>query len=160
MATKSYPFLNNDFYLIHGNLLCRSYERFTGKQLLTCKFNSTERITALFDAPFALVSHGVDENPIFNFGNQTALDLFELTWSQFIELPSRMSAESANRDERQRLLDRVAKHGYIDDYKGVRISSTGRKFLIKNATVWNLIDELGRYHGQAATFDKWSYLQI
>jgi len=158
MSTDPHSFLNDVFYVKHASLLCRSYERFTGKPLLTFTVDPNECITKLFDAPFALVSHGTEEDPIFNFGNQTALDLFELTWPQFTVLASRMSAEPLNREKRQMLLDRVARHGYIDNYKGIRISSTGRKFLIENATVWNIVDDLDRYHGQAAAFNKWSYL--
>jgi hypothetical protein len=45
--------------------------------------------------------------------------------------------------------------GYIDDYAGVRVSRTGRRFLIEGATVWNLIETDGRLVGQAATFSRW-----
>ena len=126
--------------------------------LITVDSGAIERIEALFAAPFALVSHGVEADPIFNFGNQVALSLFELTWEQFTALPSRESAEPVNQAERQRLLEQVTQNGYISDYRGVRISATGKRFLIEDATVWNLVDELGRYRGQAAMFDKWSFL--
>jgi hypothetical protein len=42
--------------------------------------------------------------------------------------------------------------------QGVRVSRTGRRFLVSNATVWNLTDELGRAAGQAATFSTWKNL--
>ena len=154
----SISFLKSQFYSQHGNLLCRSYESFTGKLLLPSESTTSELIEALFAAPFALVSHGIEEDPVFNFGNKTALVLFELTWEQFTRLPSRKSAEPTNQEERQKLLDRVTQQGYIDDYSGVRISSTGKRFLIKEAIVWNLIDDQKQYHGQAAVFDKWSFL--
>jgi hypothetical protein len=102
--------------------------------------------------------HGVEDDPVFNYANQTALELFEMSWEQFTILPSRHSAEPASREERARLLAQVSNHGYIDNYAGVRISSSGRRFLIEDAVVWNLIDDRGSYHGQAAVFDKWSYL--
>ena len=63
-----------------------------------------------------------------------------------------------HRDERARLLDAVTRDGFIDDYRGVRISKTGRRFLIENATVWNLLDENGAPYGQAATFSAWKYV--
>jgi hypothetical protein len=53
------------------------------------------------------------------------------------------------------LLERVRDHGFIDDYAGVRVSATGRRFRIERAVVWNLLDEAGRLHGQAATFAHW-----
>jgi hypothetical protein len=53
---------------------------------------------------------------------------------------------------------RVTQEGFINDYSGVRISATGKRFLIEQAMVWNLIDEQEHYHGQAAMFDHWVYL--
>ncbi|MEM8643062.1 MAG: MEKHLA domain-containing protein [Cyanobacteria bacterium P01_G01_bin.54] len=152
------PFLNTPFYRQHGNLLCQSYQRFTGQSLLPNPLTHEEPIEALFAAPFALLSHGIEADPIFNFGNQTALTLFELTWAQLLQVPSRTSAEPLNQAERQRLLTRVTEQGYIDDYSGVRISATGRRFLIRAAIVWNLIDAQGQYQGQAAVFDQWCFL--
>jgi len=52
----------------------------------------------------------------------------------------------------------VRENGFIDDYSGIRISSTGRRFHIRQAIVWNVLDEDGRYAGQAATFSSWEFL--
>ena len=52
----------------------------------------------------------------------------------------------------------MARHGYIDDYTGVRVSRTGKSFRIERATVWNLIDQTGTVMGQAAAFDHWTPL--
>ena len=51
------------------------------------------------------------------------------------------------------MLARVTQHGYVDDYAGVRIAKDGTRFMIRNATVWNLMDQGGGYCGQAARFD-------
>jgi len=56
------------------------------------------------------------------------------------------------------LLAQVTEHGFIDDYSGIRISKSGRRFRIGRATVWNLVTERGEPCGQAATFDRWNYL--
>jgi hypothetical protein len=95
---------------------------------------------------------------VFFFGNRVALELFEMDFAAFIALPSRLSAEPLLRNERKRLLARVAADGIISDYSGVRVSSTGRRFRIERATVWNLIDSQGVRHGQAALFDRWTPL--
>jgi hypothetical protein len=76
----------------------------------------------------------------------------------FTRLPSRFSAEAPVREERARLLARVSRDGYIDDYSGVRIASSGRRFRIEQATVWNLVDADRSIHGQAATFAHWTEL--
>lgn len=68
-------------------------------------------------------------------------------------MPSRLSAEAPLREERAALLERVSRHGFIDDYAGIRISARGTRFRIENAVVWNLIDGAGVCHGQAAMFE-------
>jgi len=57
------------------------------------------------------------------------------------------------------LLERVNRRGFIDDYSGIRISATGRRFRIQRATVWNVIDTHGAPAGQAVMFRDWKYLR-
>jgi hypothetical protein len=144
--------------LQHVALLRASFKRLTGRELLGMAANKEAAVLQLQQAPFAVVSHGVELDPIFNYANQTALELFEMAWPDFIRLPSRLSAEAIERTERERLLQRVSQYGFVDDYSGVRISSSGRRFLVTDATVWNLLDESGLYQGQAALLKHWEYL--
>src|SRR5262249_13196822 len=113
---------------------------------------------ALFESPFVVVSHGTEPDPILNYANQIALNLWEMTWEELIKTPSRLTAEPVSREERALLLAQVTQKGYIGDYQGIRISKTGRRFQIERAIVWNLLDEQGRHAGQAASFDRWVYL--
>jgi hypothetical protein len=81
-----------------------------------------------------------------------------MSWQKMVSLPSRRSAEPRAQAERRRLLDRVSQHGWIDDYSGVRVAASGRRFRIAAATVWNLLDETGTAVGQAAAFARWQRL--
>ena len=112
----------------------------------------------LFSAPVVVVSHVDSDDPILNYGNRRALDLWEMTWAEFTATPSRLTAEPVNRTERARMLKRVADHGFVTDYGGVRISRTGRRFLVEQATVWNVLDGHGARRGQAAAFSRWTWL--
>lgn len=136
-------------------LLASSHQRLTGRPLVAA---GTDLRSALWNAHTVIVAHGTEPDPVFFYGNQRALALFEMDWAEFIRLPSRLSAETPLRDERADLLERVTRDGCITDYAGVRISATGRRFRIEQATVWNLIDENGVCHGQAAAFDRWERL--
>lgn len=156
MTSQDSPIRHNAFYRAHAALLCESFESLLNRPLI--KSDPAFQLKALLDAPFILLSHGTEPDPVFNFGNQAALSLFELSWEQLTALHSRKSAEPTNREERQALLDQVTTYGFIDNYSGIRISSSGKKFIIKDAVVWNLIDSSGVYHGQAAVFENWSYL--
>ncbi len=149
------PCESNDFLSAHAALLIRTFRSFTGRDLVSPDLSEVEAARALYLAPFAVVSHDAGSDPVFTYGNRTALDLFEFSWADFTALPSRKSAELPERGERERLLREVARRGYIDHYSGVRISGAGRRFRIRGATVWNLIDDRGRYCGQAATFGSW-----
>lgn len=139
-------------------LLLDSYRRWTGRELLPRAGSPEEQAAVLFAAPFAVASHGTEADPILNYGNRMTLELWELSWEQFTRTPSRLTAEPVNRAERERMLAQAAARGFIDDYRGVRISSTGRRFLVEDALVWNVVDAVGKKLGQAATFARWKFL--
>ena len=139
-------------------IIARSLKHFTGRDLLPGNFSPAEFAENVFHAPFVLVSHGTDIDPVLNYGNASALALWEMSWAEITRTPSRLTAEAPNREERVRLLEMVRTHGFIDDYSGIRISKNGRRFKISRATVWNLISENGRLCGQAAMFLRWEFL--
>jgi hypothetical protein len=139
------------------NRIVESYQHWLGKSLLDLGEGEILR-DALDRAPFVLVAHGTEKDPIFNFANQKALEVFEMDIDAFCHLPSRYSAEQPSREERAALLKQVTENGYIDNYRGVRIASSGKRFMIEQAVVWNVVDEKGNYFGQAATFSQWHYL--
>jgi len=135
--------------------LLNSYRHWTGRELMERTGGLEFQSRALFELPAVVVSHGTDADPILNYGNQTALDLWEMTWEQLVKTPSRLTAEPVNRAEREWMLEQARTRGYIDTYRGVRISSTGRRFLVENALIWTVRDADDRAVGQAATFSQW-----
>jgi len=138
-------------------LLLHSYQQLLGKPLLE-KSASLSLGRQVYEVDFALLSHNTAADPLFNYANQTAQNLFELSWPEFIGMPSRFSAEPVNREERERLLNQVTSRGYIDNYSGIRIAKSGQRFLIERAVVWNVHDSAQRYVGQAACFSDWRLL--
>jgi len=138
--------------------LLDSFHHWTGRELIGRSGSMEDRAHALFEAPFVVVSHGTDPDPILNYGNQAALDLWEMGWEQFTQTPSRHTAQPLNQEERAAMLRIAGQQGYFEGYRGVRIASTGRRFLVEDATVWNVLDPSGRCIGQAATFGHWSFL--
>ncbi len=148
----------NDYHGEHAERILSSLFRLTGRHLVDPAINGPDRYRQLFEAPFCVVSHNTEADPVFNYGNRTALARFEMTWDEFTRLPSRLSAEPGVREERERLLDRVTRFGFIDDYQGVRVSASGKRFRVEDSMVWNLTDEDGAYRGQAAALFTWSDL--
>jgi hypothetical protein len=152
------PIWQTDFVVAHTRVLARSFRNWTGRDLLPGLFNPAGQARYVFEAPFVVVSHGTEADPVLNYGNAAALALWEMSWEELTRTPSRLTAEVPNRMERARLLEAVTKHGFIGDYSGVRISKSGRRFRIRRATVWNLISENGKPCGQAAMFDRWEFI--
>jgi len=152
------PCEDNRFLAEHVSLLCSSFHRWSGRRLVPEGLNETEAARFLFEAPFAVLSHDTADDPLFNYANKKAMELFEMDWQAITALPSRLSAEPVNQQKRLQLLQQVAEHGFVDGYSGVRISDSGRRFMIENTVIWNLLDEEGNEAGQAAMFDRWRFL--
>ena len=140
-----------------SRLLLNSYAKFVGCQLIS-RETAVADAQKLFEAPFVCVAHGTEEDPLLNYGNQAALELWQLPWDTLIGMPSRKTAEPMHRDERAQLLQRTRQYGFIEDYSGIRIASTGQRFQIHQATVWNVMDDNNNHVGQAAAFADWTFL--
>jgi hypothetical protein len=157
MAAFSEPSQQNLYLIEHVNRLRDSFHQLLGHDLIDSTLSPREAAKEIYYAPFMVVSHDTAADPIFTYGNQAALQLFEMSWQEFTALPSRQSAEPPNQEERAQLLAAVSTQGFITNYAGVRISKSGRRFQIEQATVWNL-NVNGAYFGQAAVCSQWTYL--
>ncbi|OZI63662.1 MEKHLA domain-containing protein [Bordetella genomosp. 11] len=136
-------------------LLADSYERLLGQPLLPRPMTARDGARWLYeDAPFAVLAHNTDADPCFIYGNRAAQRRFEYSWDEILELPSRLSAEAPNREERARFLERVRRAGFETGYRGVRITKSGRRFMIEQATLWELRDDRGAVHGQAVVIPR------
>lgn len=158
MNTPTIPSEHNNFLVEHIKPLRASYRHWIGRELVPPRMTDSEAARYLFQAKIALLSHNTDPDPKLNYGNRTAMSLFGLSWQELIEFPSRLTAETPNREARAELLKQVTQHGFIDYYQGIRIGKHGRRFEILNAVIWNILDSRGHYLGQAATFKEWNWL--
>ena len=131
-------------------LLAGSYRRLLGRPLAAPPPESDLAIWLYEAAPFCLLAHDTSPDPIFIYANDAAQRRFGYAWTEFTTLPSRLSAEAPNRAERQRLLEAVARDGFIADYRGLRIAKSGQRFFIEEAVVWELRDAAGGRPGPAA----------
>lgn len=139
-------------------LLLDSYRRWVGRDLIAREGTPVEQAVACFQAPIVIVSHGMEPDPVLNYGNRLALTLWEMDWAELTRTPSRCTVEPVARGERADMLARAARDGYLAGYRGVRISRSGRRFLVENATVWTVVDREGIQRGQGATFAAWTPL--
>ena len=142
----------------HSRMLLNSYRHWTSEALEPALEEGGCCAEALFEAPLVVLSSRADDEQTLNYGNAAALRLWGMEWAVLTKMPSRLTAEPAERATREAFLQRVRQQGVIRDYCGVRVTSDGRRFRIERAVVWNLLDAKGHHHGQAAAFRDWSWL--
>lgn len=126
------PCAENGYLAEQAALIYASFKNLLGYPLLPDTADLAER---LFHAPFVLLSHNTAADPLFNYANAQGLRLFELSWQELIALPSRASAEVSHQTAREHAMKQVTEHGFVTDYRGVRMSKTGKRFEIRNAII-------------------------
>ena len=156
--TDAEPIHSRPEIVAHSQILLDSFRDRLGRELFARSGDRTDESRRLFEAPFVVVSHGTEADPILNYANRAALKVWETDFATLTSMPSRLTAEAPEREERARLLERTARDGYVADFRCVRISTSGRRFQIERVTVWNLVDAAGRPVGQGATYADWSFL--
>jgi len=139
--------------------LTNSFARWLKRPLMAESPDDPLALTqALYELDAVLVAHGTQADPVFWFANRAAQCLWDMDWNTFTALPSRLSAEPDEQFARSQLLSRAARDGFIADYTGVRVSSKGQRFRIRDVVLWNIRDDHDQPAGQAALFTKWDLL--
>jgi hypothetical protein len=109
----------------------------------------------LFVLDQVVLCHDGSEDPRFLYANRAALQLFSRNWEQMVGMPSRLSASANQRLSRREQLELAKRQDKLENYSGVRVNSQGRRFQIRGARIWSLIDQERHYSGQAACFSQW-----
>jgi len=112
----------------------------------------------LFAAPMAVLAHDGAADPRLIYANRAALLLWCRRWDEMVGLPSRLTAEPGERQQRAAALVQARRQEALQGYAGIRIDSRGRRFRIENARLWSLRDGQGYPCGQAAAFARWWWL--
>lgn len=138
----------------HSSLIANSYKTLLGQDLdIDCSAEG------LYKSSRIILSHDGTFDPKFTYVNLAAQNLWRIEWKDFIGLHSKYSASIDERSSRQEMLEEALQKGYFKGYKGIRTSSDGKRFFIKDVIIFNLLDESGDKVGQAAVFDNWEYLK-
>jgi PAS domain-containing protein len=138
-----------------ADVLADSYAELVGRPFVTAGLRGAAAAEWLYQARFGLLAHDTSADPLFTYANRTAQERFGYTWDEFVGLPSRLSAIGDARDERHDLMDSVRRHGFADEYRGLRVTKSGRPFWIEDVTIWNLLGPGGLLIGQAALIRQW-----
>jgi hypothetical protein len=150
--------------------LLASHQRAFGRPLIATPATpgpspgeARQRAQELFAAATVVLAHDgsadrPDHDPRLTYANRSALALWRRPWNEMVGMPSRLTAEPAERSSRALLLASARNQEAISGYTGIRIDSHGRRFVISRARLWTLRDRDGRDCGQAAAFSNWWWL--
>ena len=128
----------------------QSFYKYTNK-LLPLEKNK-DLISSFDECLLPIASH--DTNGFFNYLNKAALSLFKVTKDQVMGRSTTITAPKSEQKQRNELLNQVNSHGFIDNYKGIRVTSDGELFQIEDATIWNVVDKNSHKMGQAVIIYK------
>jgi hypothetical protein len=112
----------------------------------------------LFATAHVVLAHDGGVDPRLTYANAAALRLWRRPWASLVGMPSRLTAEPAERQARAGALALALQRQAIANYRGIRIDSQGRRFRIEGARLWTLCNEAGEACGQAACFESWWWL--
>ena len=112
----------------------------------------------LFACGFPVLAHGTEQDPSLSYANAAALQLWDSRWDGLSGMPSRLTAPDSERAERSSALGQAKRLDAVQNYRGIRISHKGRRFMINKARIWTLGDAKEGGCGQAACFSDWWWL--
>lgn len=112
----------------------------------------------VFAADRAVLAHDGGADPRLIYANGAALLLWRRAWEEMVGLPSRLTAEPAERQQRAQALAAAREREALVGYRGIRVDRDGRRFHIAGAKLWTLRDGRNQARGQAASFGSWWWL--
>ncbi|MDC3010137.1 MEKHLA domain-containing protein [Synechococcus sp. AH-736-G20] len=144
-----------------AGLLLQSHQRaFTRPLIASAQPGQSRRLLCqnLFACGFPVLAHGTEQDPKLSYANAAALQLWDSHWDGLIGMPSRLTAPDSERAERSSALGQAKRLDAVQNYRGIRISRKGRRFMINKARIWTLWYAEERICGQAACFSDWCWL--
>ncbi|MCP9943232.1 MEKHLA domain-containing protein [Cyanobium sp. ATX 6E8] len=161
-SLESPPWLAPDAIALAGRLVSSHQQAFAAPLIAGLAADASPQLLAqeLFAAEVVVLAHdgadpAADPGPRLTYANRAALRLWQRSWAAMVGMPSRLTAEPAERASRsQALVEAQAQHA-LTGYRGIRIDSQGRRFQIDGARLWTLRDSSGQPCGQAAAFSRW-----
>lgn len=137
-----------------------SLQKFTGKSLYEEMEGSNARTPSDVhtDERYAVLSHGNQADPIYNYFNKGAFLAFEFPEETVYQMQSRYSAPDGKvRSERDGLIQTIVEQDGLKILtNAIRRKGNGELFLIPNVILWNVYDDEGNRVGQTAIFDSLS----
>lgn len=137
-----------------AEVILDSYRHRLGRDLFERSGDAVEDARRLDDLPLAVLAHDSSAQPRLDWVNRAAGQAFDATPARLLGMPSAETAPADAAADRGRMFETLAETGFVSGYSGIRISVSGRRFMIEDVTVLTLTDAAGRPAGHAAIIGK------
>jgi len=142
--------MNDATWADRAGVILDSYRRLLGRELIDRSGDAADDARRLFALPKAVLAHDTGRPAILDWVNAAAAAAFDAAPEALLGRPSASTAPADAAPERETLFVRLRERGFVEGYSGVRVSLTGRRFVIADVTVFELRDRDGRTAGHAA----------
>ena len=138
--------LTSDKKELTGVLLQSHQRAFSRPLIASAQLDQSKGLLCqnLFACGFPVLAHGTEQDPELSYANAAALQLWDSHWDELIGMPSRLTAPDSERAERSSALSQAKRLDAVQNYRGIRISRKGRRFMINKARIWTLWDTEAR----------------
>jgi PAS domain-containing protein len=137
-------------FVTRATVILDSFRRCVGRDLVGRSGDPADDARRLFDLPQAVLAHDTSPAPLLDWANLAAARAFDATPETLLGRPSADTAPADATADRRQLFEALARDGFVTGYSGVRVSLTGRRFIIDDVTVFEVTDAAGRPAGHAA----------
>lgn len=135
-------------------LSSNSLERITGKTLYeTIHVETAQQVHE--NERYAVLSHDTAGDPVYNYGNRAAVEVFKWPEDEFYQLPSRYSAPDGTiRNSRSTDIQDAIDSDLKTIALAIRQTKHGELFQLTDVMLWNVYDDDGHRVGQTAIYDR------
>eukprot|EP00891_Asterochloris_glomerata_P005660 jgi/Astpho2/5660/Aster-x1308 len=144
---KEHPYEQTDV-IMQNLLMLESFHRKVGRNMMEDKdIEIKDAPKALWDAPFALLSHEFgDSEAKYDYANKAALDLFETQWDQLVGKPSTITSpeDQQVRGDREQLLQQAREKGTVEIKDAIRRTLKGAKIQLTSGVLWTIEAPTGK----------------
>ena len=130
---SSSPDAANHYCVEHVSILLNNLKRWTGFDLAgEFTIAKSDLGKGVFEAAFCLLSSDLSPDPVLNYGNQRALDLWEMSWEELTSTRSRDTARADRQSDRDGLMRQIGEMNFNLGHPSIAIRQSNLALVLND----------------------------